>query len=659
MLKKLVNRPAALVMHIALLLIVSGAIVTSLSARKGVLHVRIGDAATSYSENKKGGLPLPFALRLDDFAVEYYPGTDTPSDYRSSVSVLIDGECVKSAQVSMNRILSYDGYRFYQTTYDSDELGSTFTVAHDPVGIGLVYAGYAVFLLAFLIFFFTDKKLRALVHKVTTTVAAIILFFAGTSEISAAENKAPKTLPKETAGQFGELYVFYHGRVCPLQTVAKDFRVKLYGNSDVYGLTDEQVLTGWMFYGTSWRTVPQKHRRGANDEQDRRQTVNSLFSGEFLKLYPIADSLGRVSWYAQNDRLPDDIPDDEWLFIRKSMNYIGELVIAGDDEGVSSALGKLKKFQEKQADGSLPSAFRLGAERLYNSFPPLFPVAGIYLLAGFVLLGWFVTCLARRREAGIRIRLAAVVLEAVLFTFLTIMLALVWIVGGHVPLSNGAETMMAIAWTVLLAGLVFGGRFSLMQPFALIISALALLVAAMGQANPAVTLLVPVLQSPLLSVHVSLMMLSYAVFAVIMVNSAAGLCVGAIERRHISSAQTVVQAPASAPMVMRPPTSSVSARLADISMLLLYFGVFFLAAGIISGSFWANVSWGCYWNWDPKETWALITLLIYAVAVHRSDISFLRKPAVFHIFLLLAFVSVLFTYFGVNFLLGGMHSYAG
>ena len=209
--------------------------------------------------------------------------------------------------------------------------------------------------------------------------------------------------------------------------------MKLYGNSDVYGLTDEQVLTGWMFYGTSWRTVPQKHRRGANDEQDRRQTVNSLFSGEFLKLYPIADSLGRVSWYAQNDRLPDDIPDDEWLFIRKSMNYIGELVIAGDDEGVSSALGKLKKFQEKQADGSLPSAFRLGAERLYNSFPPLFPVAGIYLLAGFVLLGWFVSCLARRREAGIRIRLAAVVLEAVLFTFLTIMLALVWIVGGHVP----------------------------------------------------------------------------------------------------------------------------------------------------------------------------------------------------------------------------------
>lgn len=658
MLKKLVNRPAVLALHAALLLIVAGAIVTSLSARKGMLHVRVGDIATSYSENRKGELQLPFGLRLDDFEVEYYPGTDTPSDYRSSVSVLIDGECVKSAEVSMNHILSYKGYRFYQTTYDSDEHGTTFTIARDPVGIGLVYAGYTLFLLAFIIFFFTDRKLRALARKVAGTAAAVLLLTGiSTLTASAAGNKPPKTLTREAAAQFGELYVFYHGRVCPLQTVAKDFRVKLYGNSDVYGLTDDQVLTGWMFYGTSWRDVPQKHRRGANDAQDRRQTVNSLLGGELLKLYPVADSLGRVSWYAQNDRLPDELDDDEWLFIRKSMNYIGELVITGDDDGLATALGKMKKFQERQAGGSLPSGFRLAAERLYNSFPPLFPVAGIYLLAGLVLLGWFVTCLARQRETGIRIRLSAVVLEAVLFTFLTLMLTLVWIVGGHVPLSNGAETMMAIAWTVLLAGIVFGGRFSLMRPFSLIISALALLVAAMGQENPAVTLLVPVLQSPLLSIHVSLMMLSYAVLAVIMVNSIAGLCTGAIERRHIPSEPYDTVTSESAPL--RKSVSPVSSRLADISMLLLYFGVFFLAAGIISGSVWANVSWGCYWNWDPKETWALITLLIYAVAVHRSDIPLLRKPCAYHIFLLLAFVSVLFTYFGVNFLLGGMHSYAG
>ncbi len=656
MTKKLLYRPAALAMHAALLLIIAGALVTSLSARKGMLHIRVGDVATSYSENEKAELPLPFGLRLDDFAVEYYPGTDTPSDYRSSVSVIMDGECVKTAEISMNHILSFKGCRFYQTTYDSDMLGSTFTVAHDPVGIGLVYAGYALFLLSFLIFLFTDKKLRALGRRIASSAAVAVLLLTAGGLTAAASGKAPKTLPRESAAKFGELYVFYHGRVCPLQTVAKDFRVKLYGNSDCYGLTDEQVLTGWMFYGSSWRGIPQKQRRGANDAQDRAQTVSALFSGEFLKLYPVADSLGRVSWYAQNDRLPDDIPDDEWLFIRKSMNYIGEMVIAGDYQALETALAKMRKFQQKQAGGSLPSGFRLGAERLYNSFPPLFPVAGIYLLAGLVLLGWFVTCFARGEETGVRSRLAAVVLEAVLFVFLTLMLALMWIVGGHVPLSNGAETMTAIAWTVLLAGLVFGRRFSLMHPFSLTVSALALLVAAMGQANPAVTLLVPVLQSPLLSIHVSLMMLSYAVLAVIMINSAAGLCIGAVGRR--TPAQAVAGEQASARSSVSGKAASVAARLADISMFLLYFGVFFLAAGIITGSVWANVSWGCYWNWDPKETWALITLLIYAVAVHRSDIPLLRKPAAYHLFLLLAFISVLFTYFGVNFLLGGMHSYA-
>lgn len=641
-------------LHLALLLVVVGAVVTSLSSRKGMLHLRVGESSASYIENKKGEMPMPFELRLDDFAVSYYPGTDTPADYRSTVSVLADGEVVRTADVSMNHILSYRGYRFYQTGYDSDSLGSTLTVSRDPWGTGLVYAGYAAFLLAFLLFFFTDRKFRAFAKKVSGAAAALLLL-AGAGALSSQETLAasrsntPKTLPKEAADEFGKLYVFYHGRVCPLQSLAKDFRVKLYGSSDIGGLSDSQVLTGWMFYGTQWMEVPQKQRRGANDAKDREQTVNALFSGEFLKLYPVADSLGRVVWYSQNDRLPDELPYGEWLFIKKSMNYIGELVMTEDYVALSQTLSKLRKFQEKQSGGGLPSEFRFGAELLYDSFPPLFPIAGVWLLAGLVLLGWIVVCLGKGREADVRVQLCGLVLDTVLFVFLSFMLVLMWIVGGHVPLSNGAETMMSIAWTVLLAGLVCGRKFPLMQPFALIVSSLALLVAAMGQANPAVTLLVPVLQSPLLSIHVSLMMLSYAILAVIMVCSVAGLVTGWIEgRRSVSG-------------YVGPGHSgtSVSSRLADMSMLMLYFGVFFLAAGIIMGSVWANVSWGCYWNWDPKETWALITLLVYAVAVHRGDIPILRRPACFHIFLLLAFACVLFTYFGVNFLLGGMHSYAG
>ena len=496
-LKKLLHRPAALVMHLALFLIIAGALATAFSARRGMLHLRVGDVASSYADSKTGKTPLPFSLRLDDFSVRCYPGTETPSDYRSEVSVLTgDGALLEQASVSMNRILSCRGYRFYQSSYDNDSLGSTFTVSRDPWGIGLVYSGYALFLLGFLLFFFTDRKFKALGRKVTGIAAALVLLLSvGVPEAEAKTDVPESVSCEETAG------------------------------------------------------------------------------------------------------IPPEV----------------------------------------QAEDCLPSPARIRAEKLYNSFPPLFPIPGIFLVVGLVLALWCISYFIKGGEIPVRVRLAALVLDGVLWAFLTLMLALLWIASGHVPLSNGAETMMSIAWTVLLGGLVTGWKFRLLPPYALVVASLALMVAAMGQPRPGVTLLAPVLSSPLLSVHVSLMMLSYAILALIMINSASALGVYAFSRGR---------------------KMDVVSRLADVSMLRLYFGVFFLAAGIITGSVWANVSWGCYWNWDPKETWALITLLIYAIAVHRSDIEALRNPVVFHIFLLLAFISVLFTYFGVNYLLGGMHSYA-
>ena len=83
-----------------------------------------------------------------------------------------------------------------------------------------------------------------------------------------------------------------------------------------------------------------------------------------------------------------------------------------------------------------------------------------------------------------------------------------------------------------------------------------------------------------------------------------------------------------------------------------------LFIGILLGAVWANISWGKYWSWDPKETWALITFMIYGVAFHQRSIPFLRRPLWFHLYLVLAFPTVLMTYFGVNYFLGGMHSYA-
>lgn len=219
-----------------------------------------------------------------------------------------------------------------------------------------------------------------------------------------------------------------------------------------------------------------------------------------------------------------------------------------------------------------------------------------------------------------------------LFCYMTFLLGLRWIIGGHLPMSNGFETMQTMGWISLLMTLIFFRRLPMLRPLGLIVAGLALLVAAMGESNPAVSPLMPVLASPLLSLHVLLVMTSYALFAVMMLDS-----VVAFFRRNDREEVT---------------------RLADFSTLLLYPAVFALGAGIFIGAVWANQSWGRYWGWDPKETWALITFIIYALPLHSASFGRFRSPRTLNIYYFFAFIAVLMTYFGVNYLLSGLHSYA-
>lgn len=711
------GRPAALVLHLSLALILAGALVTSFSARKGMLHVREGESVETFETKDGKVLELPFSVELEGFDVLYHSGTDAASDYSSRLRFTRNGSVLREGEVRMNRILSCKGYRFYQTDYDSDEAGVTFTVSHDPVGIAVIYTGYALLLLGLLAFFFTDKRFKKFFGNALrySSVIAIVLSFGATASatddsvgaLSQTENTSikgnqvergpasPKVLPKNIAAEFGNLYVLYHGRICPLQTLASDFSAKIYGTSGVKGLTDEQVLTGWMFYGTSWRNIPMHNRKKAVDAMDKEATVKALYSGDLLKIYPLRDSTGRLGWYSQSDRLPEGIADEEWLFVRKSMDYIFELVMNREYSKLSESLGKLRRFQESKMGESLPPAYRIKAERAYNALPPLFPIAGTFLILGLVMLAVamrrmvrdenngaissFVdkervtseesrkgptnlvddgrTVTKRWRLSGI-FKIVGVAASFVFFLVLTIVLGLLWVAGGHIPFSNGAETMLTIAWTAMLASVLSFRKFPIMLPFGIIVASLASLVSAMGNANPAVTQLMPVLSSPLLSIHVSLMMLSYTVLAIIMVN---GICGLVASLRHTSVSEpiegTVFDYRSPAPRQAQG-ASSASAKMARMSEALMYPALFFLGSGIIAGSIWANVSWGCYWNWDPKETWALITFLIASLGVHRTRLPFLRSPRAYHIYTLILSASVLFTYFGVNYLHGGMHSYA-
>lgn len=711
------GRPAALVLHLSLALILAGALVTSFSARKGMLHVREGESVETFETKDGKILELPFSVELEGFEVLYHSGTDAASDYSSRLRFTRNGSVLREGEVRMNRILSCKGYRFYQTDYDSDEAGVTFTVSHDPVGIAVIYTGYALLLLGLLAFFFTDKRLKKFFGNALrySSVIAILLCLEATASATGnsvgglpqTENASvkgnqvkrgsasPKVLPKNIAAEFGRLYVLYHGRICPLQTLASDFSAKLYGTSGVKGLTDEQVLTGWMFYGTSWRNIPMHNRKKAIDAMDKEATVKALYSGDLLKIYPLRDSTGRLGWYSQSDRLPEGTADEEWLFVRKSMDYIFELVVNREYSKLEESLGKLRRFQESKMGESLPPAYRIKAERAYNALPPLFPIAGTFLILGLVMLAVamrrmvrdenngaissFVdkarvtseesrkgptnlvddgrTVTKRWRLSGI-FKIVGVAASFVFFLVLTIVLGLLWVASGHIPFSNGAETMLTIAWTAMLASVLSFRKFPIMLPFGIIVASLASLVSAMGNANPAVTQLMPVLSSPLLSIHVSLMMLSYTVLAIIMVN---GICGLVASLRHTSVSEpiegTVFDYRSPAPRQAQG-ASSASAKMARMSEALMYPALFLLGSGIIAGSIWANVSWGCYWNWDPKETWALITFLIASLGVHRTRLPFLMSPRAYHIYTLILSASVLFTYFGVNYLLGGMHSYA-
>ena len=208
-------------------------------------------------------------------------------------------------------------------------------------------------------------------------------------------------------------------------------------------------------------------------------------------------------------------------------------------------------------------------------------------------------------------------------------------VSGRIPLANGYETMLFLALCIILITLLLCRRFSFVLPFGFLLSGFTLLVSYLGQMNPQITHLMPVLSSPLLSAHVSIIMMAYALLAFMMLNGLYALIL-----THTSQ------------------HSSQLSTLTTLSRLMLYPAVFFLASGIFLGAIWANVSWGRYWSWDPKEVWALITLMIYAVPFHQESIPLLRRPTVFHAYLVLAFLAVLMTYFGVNYFLGGMHSYA-
>lgn len=607
--RKLWRRLSVFLMHASFLVILLGALVTFLTSEKGIVHLREGKAVSSFTD---GGTPqtvrqFPFTLTLQRFEIKKYPGTDAAADYVSTVS--IRGKAEDKAElvtVSMNNIYTRDGYRLYQSSFDQDGHGSLLSVNYDPWGTPVTYGGYLLFALSALLVLFSRRGefLRLLHHPLLRGGAVALLLFSFTLPLHAERRTLP-AFNKAKADSLASKQVIYNDRVAPFNTLARDFVIKLTGKPTWGGLTPEQVVSGWMLRPEAWQYEPMLLIK--NKELRTLLGVD----GKYASLSDLFDADG----YKLNKYYQGGMPDASQSALQKAILEVDEKV------GLLQMLQKGTLIKPRPSDVAPLSDAKVQAELLYNR------VDFTKWLFMFNLTLGFLTLLPLRFFPGRRgLPLLLYLSTAVLaFTYL-----LRWYISGRVPLSNGYETMLFMSLCILLVSCFLRRRFAQMLSFGFLLSGFTLLVAHLGEMSPQITPLVPVLVSPWLSAHVSLVMISYALFAFIFLNGLTGL--------------------------FKPRESE---RLMLLSHLLLYPAVFLLGVGIFLGAVWANVSWGSYWTWDPKEVWALITFMVYGAAFHGASLSWLQQPRRFHLFCVVAFLTVLMTYFGVNYILGGMHSYAG
>lgn len=696
--KRKVKCASTLALHLSFIIILAGALLTHISAKRGMIHLRIGQPTDTYmAQDEEQGMKeekLPFSLCLQKFEAKMHDGTNAVADYSSKFTV-IDGDDKSEGEVSMNNIYSHRSYRLYQSSYDEDGKGSVLAINADPYGIPVTYTGYALLFISLVWMLFDPKGgyrklLKSPLLKKGALMIALILSMGNIQTLhaeSATGNLQNAVLPKESAEKFGELHILYNDRICPVQTFALDFCKKIYGASRYQGLTAEQVLSGWVFYGNTWANEPfikiksgemktamnlpdyaslntffnremggytigqyvqeyyngqqDKFHQQAADIDGKIQIIMELREGISLKVLPYTFTknvkatkdhsfikAGTTTWFSPVDKLPQAVEHQHALYIKNVFSLLNGDVKAGNTSRVNEFFVKMKKYQEVSSGNSLPKATQYKAERINNAFPFATILFMANLTLGFIALFYTIYRMTKKREIK-ALNIALPILLGVSFLALTFGLALRWIISGNVPMSNGYESMLTVAWFVMLISILMQLRIRIVMVFGFLISGFFLLVSHINQMDPAIGQMMPVLNSPLLSIHVSIIMMSYALLSLTFICGIMGICL----RSHGEELQA-------------------------LSRIFLYPALTTMGFGIFIGAIWANVSWGTYWSWDSKETWALITFMIYAVVVHTQSLPVFHKPLVYHIYITLAFLSIAMTYFGVNYFLTGMHSYA-
>lgn len=684
----------AWLLHIAFIVILAGALVTNLFGYEGIVHIREGET-TSLLRQTDGTRRLPFSLRLDDFKLVRYPGSHSPSSYESFLTISSDGNA-RAEHIFMNKVVYEQGYRLYQSSYAPDEQGTILSVNHDGWGTGITYAGYLL-LLAGIVLTVADPKsrFRHLTGQLKKAAPLLLLCCLPPSQLAAQEaaNRQlhKNTLPAEQAEKWGRMQIQCPtGRIEPINTYASKLLRKLYRSNSFEGLRPEQVIFGFLINPAYWSNVPlirqsnkelahamtlpagkylcfsdlfdaegryliadaveRAYSRPAAERSrldkdllkldEKANILYSLQQGQMLALFPLPhDANGK--WYAPGDDLRLFSGKDS-LFVSKIFPwYLGEAYSAlhtGDWATADEVLSMMNVYQQKRSSSGLLTQKQVGWELFYNRADLFFRSAIGYMAAGLLLLLFSVCRLLKPRKwlRTVTLLLAAAIVA--LFLLQTFGIAIRWYISGRAPWANAYESMIYVAWATALAGLLFIRRSSLTLALAAFFAGIILFVANLNFMDPEITPLVPVLKSYWLMVHVAVITASYGFFGMSFLLGLLSLCFMAAGKRSA---------------LLQPHIR----ELCLINEISLYIGLFLLTAGIFLGAVWANESWGRYWGWDPKETWALVTMIVYAFVLHSRFVPSLRSDYAFSTMSVFAISSVLMTYFGVNYYLSGLHSY--
>ena len=659
-------------------------------------------------------IDLPFSIKLNDFIANKYPGTEKSfSSFKSKVSV-IDQSKSFDYDIYMNNILDYKGFRFFQASFDPDEKGTVLSVNHDLIGTTVTYTGYILLYLSMCGIFFIgrtrfktlSKSLSKLNQKTITLIFFFMFFYNGNSQINKQNLLTQKidfdslikvtAFPDEQANKFGSLIIQdLGGRMKPANTFSSELLRKVSKRDQFNGLSSDQVLLSITNNPSIWYNVPIIYLKRGNDsirtiaginendkyaplvsffdrqgnykiasqlenayrtqtpnqfqkdfiELDRR--INLLYSaleGKVLRIFPIPnDSLNKWVSFPEIDEV--NFIGNDSLYVKNVLPLYFQALRLGKTNGDFSQsdelIESLKGFQRKYGSQVLPSTSKIKAEIFYNKYDIFKKLFSYYLYSSLLLFTVLIIQILKENKYLNFIKNLLIGIIILLFSLHTIGLISRGFISGHAPWSDAYESMIYVAWATLFFGLVFGRKSSLTISATTFVSSMILMIAHWNWMDPSIANLQPVLNSYWLMIHVAVIVASYGPFSISMILGIISLfLIIILNKNNRTRVKVKIQ------------------ELTIVNELSITIGLIMLTIGNFLGGMWANESWGRYWGWDPKETWALISIMVYAFVIHMRLIPGLRGKWLFNLMSIIAYSSILMTYFGVNFYLVGLHSYA-